>query len=726
MSSKRSNAVTRIMLVTLATVVGLVTDVFFVAVGKVHPNSQTDLTAYVDEANIVTEKTKALRGNIYDRNGNVIAQDNRTYNIVCILSSSRPSVEGEIAYVKDKEYTADVLSKILGMDRDKIFSFLSQDVYQTELGNGGRNLSKSVKDEIEAQNLPGIEFTDSIQRIYPNNTFASNLIGYARSNEEGSTVGQMGLELYLDSYLKGKDGSRKYQVDKEGYVLPGMKEDVVSAVNGDDVYLTLDAGIQQALEASFRETESEFETSSVWGAVMEVKTGKVLAWGQSPSIDPNTLENIVDYNNIGAQSPYEPGSTMKTFTWASTINEGKYNADNLADGNEFCWSSDSNNNPYKTDEANSMGACIYNAHSHKWGEVPLDDGLIYSLNTVAATLETQYITPDIYLDYLKKFGFFQNVDTDGLPESRGTLSFTWPADKLSLSYGQGSTVTMLQMLQAYSAIFSDGTMVKPYFVESIRDPYDSSNVIYQADTTVVGNPITEDTARKVQSILREVVAREDGLGHAFEIPECSVIGKTGTAEVAVNGVYNPNVMISSIAAAFPASDPQIMVYYAFQGKYTPAMAFQTGAQTSLMRKIAQTYGLSDQQPQAESSTPQQQDEELIQTEMPSLLNHSVVYAQNKLEGSNVNTIILGSGANVIDQYPRVGAKLTSGNRVFLLTDAASFEMPDLTGWTRKDVAALWAVSGFAFELSGDGTVVSQSVPPGTTVTKGTQIQVVFQ
>ena len=165
MSSKRSNAVTRIMLVTLATVVGLVTDVFFVAVGKVHPNSQTDLTAYVDEANIVTEKTKALRGNIYDRNGNVIAQDNRTYNIVCILSSSRPSVEGEIAYVKDKEYTADVLSKILGMDRDKIFSFLSQDVYQTELGNGGRNLSKSVKDEIEAQDLPGIEFSESIQTI---------------------------------------------------------------------------------------------------------------------------------------------------------------------------------------------------------------------------------------------------------------------------------------------------------------------------------------------------------------------------------------------------------------------------------------------------------------------------------------------------------------------------------------------------------------------------------
>ena len=724
---RKPKTVSTIMIVTLVTIMLLVTDVFCVAIGKTHPNSGTDLNLYVDSSNTVVDYTKAMRGNLYDRNGNVIAQDTRTYNIICILDESRPSIDGEISYVKDKETTASALSKILMIDYDKVLALLNQDVYQTELGNAGRNLSKNTKDEIEALQLPGIEFTDSIQRLYPNHTFASNLIGYAIADESGSTVGQMGLELYLDSYLSGQDGKRVYQVDKNGYVLPGMKEENVSAVNGNDVYLTLDVSIQQALETAFKETEEKFNAPSVWGGVMELDTGKVVAWGQSPSFDPNSLENITNYNNIGSQSAYEPGSTMKTFVWAAAINEGKYDGSALADGNEFCWTSDADNNPSKTSQDNAMGACIYNANRKKWGTVTLDDGLVYSLNSVAATIETEVITPAIYEQYLDDFGFFQKVDIDGLPESEGIKQFTWPADKLSLSYGQGSTVTMLQMFQAYSAIFSDGTMVKPYFVESIRDPYDSSNVIYQAETEVTGNPITEESAKKIQSILYEVVNRSDGAARFFKIPECELIGKTGTAEVAgTDGKYESGRNIASVMLAMPADDPKVLVYYAFDAAYTVEMATYTEPQKSLLRKIAQVYGFSqDDSSVAVVTTDENADVELVETSMPSLLNHTVEYARNQLEGSNTQLIVLGGGNNVIDQYPKTSDTLTSGDRVFLLTDSNSFEMPDLTGWTRKDVAALWSITGFGFELSGEGVVTSQSVPSGITVTKGTVIQVVF-
>ena len=333
---RNKNTVPRIMLITLASIAVLVADVFCVSILQKHMNSDTALSAYLDSSNTIVEYTKAMRGNIYDRNGNVIAQDARTYNIVCILDENRPSIDGEITYVKDREHTAEVLSRILMIDYDKVLSLLNQDVYQTELGNAGRNLSRNVKEQIEAEEVPGIEFTDSIQRLYPNHTFASNLIGYAIGDENGSTVGQMGLELYLDSYLSGKDGKRVYQVDKNGYVLPGMREETISSVNGNDVYLTLDAGIQQALEAAFRQTAEQFEATSVWGGAMEIRTGKVIAWGQYPSFDPNSLENITNYNNIGSQSAYEPGSTMKTFAWAAAINEGSYNGSDLADGNEFC------------------------------------------------------------------------------------------------------------------------------------------------------------------------------------------------------------------------------------------------------------------------------------------------------------------------------------------------------------------------------------------------------
>ena len=212
---KRGRRIIRILFIlTLAVMILLASNVFLVTIMRVHVRSGTDLSAYADSANTVMETTKALRGNIYDRNGTIIAQDSRTYNIVCIISSSRPAVEGTIAYVQDKEKTAEALSSILNVSTDTILNYLNQDVYQTELGTAGRNLSQSVMEEIKALNLPGIEFTDSIQRVYPLGTFASNLIGFAQSDETGSTVGKMGAELYLDSYLKGIDGYRTYQIGR--------------------------------------------------------------------------------------------------------------------------------------------------------------------------------------------------------------------------------------------------------------------------------------------------------------------------------------------------------------------------------------------------------------------------------------------------------------------------------------------------------------------------------
>ena len=287
---------------------------------------------------------------------------------------------------------------------------------------------------------------------------------------------------------------------------------------------------------------------------------------------------------------------------------------------------------------------------------------------------------------------------------------------------------MLQLFQAYSAIFSDGTMVKPYFVDSIVDSYDNSNVIYKAETTTVGNPITSDTAKQVQSIMYRVVNDEDGSARFYQIPECKIIAKTGTTQVADsssegNAYETSNKTIVSLMAALPADNPQVLVYYAFEADYNPNAHAQTEAVTSFLRKVAQTYGFTDDN---SSTTNEETPQETIkETTMPDLLNHSLDYANNKLASTECETIVLGNGSTVIDQFPKIGSSVVSGQRVFLLTDTESFTMPDLTGWTRKDVSSLWAVTGFGFELSGDGTVKSQSVAPGTVLTKGTTIQVEF-
>lgn len=728
MRRRKNHAVRNITILTLVAMLFLASNVFLVTVAKVHSRSGTDLTIYASEANQVKETDTALRGNIYDKNGNVIAQDNRTYNIVCILDSSRPSIEGQIAYVKDREHTAEVLSEILKMDKEKILGFLSKadnGVYQTELGSEGRNLTKAVKEEIEATDLTGIEFTDSVTRVYPYGQFASNLIGYAQANEEGTeTVGKMGLELYLNSYLKGTDGYKEYQVDKNGYHLPGMEGESVSAINGDNVYLTIDATIQEQLEQSLAQTNELFSNvTRAWASVMEIDTGKVIAWGQTPSYDPNKMD-ITEYNNIGAQLPYEAGSTMKTFTWAAAINEGLYNGEAPVDGYRYCFTSDANGNPVRTTEENAIG-CIYNAHRTDYGTTTYDFGLMRSLNSVALSIQNELITPQLHLEYLKKFGFWEPVDTDGLAESSGTLNFNTPADKVSLAYGQGSSVTMLQLLQAYSAVFGDGTMKKPYFVDSIRDPYDNSKVSYQAEPQVVGTPITEETAKTLQSILYKTVNDEMGTAYYYRIPECELMGKTGTTEVANStNSYDSGVTITSVMLAMPADDPKVMVYYAFQADYDKYASYYTEPVTNLLRKVAITYGFTN------DSSSQTTDDTVVvdnitTSPMPSLLNHSLDYANQQLTSIQPNLIVLGNGSSVIDQYPREGSTVSTGQRVFLLTDTSSFTMPDLTGWTRSDISALWSVSGFEFSLSGSGKVISQSIPAGTIVTKGTTISVEF-
>ncbi len=709
-----------IALVSGLAVALIVADVFTVSVAKVHMRSGEDLSAYAENANIRYVKTNAMRGYIYDRYGSTVAQDAKTYNIYCVLSEDRPSADNEIAYVKDKEYTASVLAKILHADYDVLLGYLNADVYQTELGNAGRKLSKEVKEEIESLKLPGVEFTDSTQRNYPMGVFASNLVGYAQANDEGEIVGKMGLELYLNSYLTGSDGFRSYQVDKKGYVLPGMRETNVSAVNGYNVYLTLDGGIQNALEQSFKMTQERYEAEAVYGAAMEINTGKVIAWGQYPSFDANVLD-IQEYNNIGMELPYEPGSTLKTFTWAAAINEGVYNGRAIADGNVFCYTYDANNNPVRTSSKNSEG-CIYNARRIQHGMVEMDKGLTLSLNTVAAKVETELITPQIYLDYLKRFGFFREVSTDGLPEQPGYLNFNYAADRLSLSYGQGSTVTMLQLMQAYSAVFSNGTMVKPYFVDSIRDPYDNAKVIYQGERKVVGTPITEETAKELQRILYRTVNDDDGTAKFYQIPECRLIGKTGTTEWAADGGYESGKTITSIMCAMPAENPQILVYYAFRSNYDPMAHRETEAVTSFLRKIAMSYGLAKKETLADENIAAKV-ENIKTVAMPNVVNHSLEYAQEKLEGLDALVYVLGEGGGVVDQFPSATSMVNSGQRVFLLTDASSITMPDLTGWTRKDVTALWAVTGYGFKVEGAGIVAFQSIAPGTVINKGTSISV---
>lgn len=723
---KKGNFMIRFLFImTLVFSLVVAANVFLVSIVKVHLRSGTDLTVYASTANTVTESLQSRRGYIYDKYGSIIAQDVQTYNIICILNKERISANGKVAYVDDPATTAKVLAQLLDMDEMTIYNYLTptDGRKQTELGSKGRNLSKELKEKIESYNMPGIEFIKSVKRTYPMGKFASYLIGFSQSDETGHTVGKMGLELYLNDELMGTDGMKVYQADIHGYILPGMKSEETPAVNGNDVYLTLDQGIQETLESSFVQTLELFEASKVWGAVMEVDTGKILAWGQAPSFDPNQLV-IEEYTNYGSQMPYEAGSTMKVFTYAAAIDHGVYQADTLVDSTPFCYGQ-KNRNPYRVScsDTRSIGR-IGNASDKNWGMISYDMGLVYSSNVVTASIISSLLEPAVFEEYMDRFGFFKKVESYGISEVNGVKNFTWPADKLALTYGQGSTVTMLQMLQGYSAIFSDGTMVKPYYIEQIRSSYDDQDVIYQAQTEVVGNPIREDTALKVQSLMYQTANSEEGTAKHYRIDETEIIAKTGTAQLSAKGSYESGRTISSVMIGLPADNPKYMIYYAFEAAYDRNAHYKTEPVKQLTQKVAQTYNLTSRlensQLDAAAIT------EIKESTMPSVINHTLEYSTNKLSDSGVEIMILGNGSSVIDQYPEAGSTIVTLEKVFLLTDTNTILMPDMSGWTRKEVTGFWSISGIAIRMNGYGRVVNQNIPTGSSITKEIEIEVTLE
>ncbi len=718
-----------IQIITLAIMGLLSVNVFWVTIMQQHFLSGESLKEYAAKANIQEKQIQATRGYIYDYNGEIIAQDIRTYNIVCILNDKRPSMNGEIAYVKDLEYTASMLAGPLGMSEEEILSYLTsgkeKGLYQTELGTKARNLSKETKDLIQSFNLPGIEFTDSIQRSYPLGTFASNLIGFAQTDESGSTVGKMGLELKFNQYLAGSNGYKKYQSDKNGFILPGMKVEETPAINGNNITLTLEKTVQEALEEAFQQTVNDFDVTRVWGAVSEIDTGRIVGWGQYPSFDPNVLD-IEEYNDFGSQLPYEAGSTIKSIAWAAAMDTGNYDGEALVNSNDFYFTADRNNNPVRVNY--NTGNRITNSRWKQYGWIPYDYGLILSANTIAASLITEVMTPETYEEYMDAFGLFKKTNAYGFDEATGVKVYNWSTDKITNTYGQGSTYTTLQLLQAYSAIFGDGSMKVPYVIESIKDAYDSQKVIYQGGTQISGQPISESTAIAMQALLERVVSDPQGTAKYYAIPECKVSGKTGTTQVIVDGSYESGYTINSVMLAFPAEDPQYMVYYAFEGPYDADAHYKTDAVTTLLRKVALYFNIIDDQNTNDGEEVSQEVDVNLSSEvttftMPNCVNHSWNYVNEQFADLNAQVVVIGQGDRVVNQYPAANTQVNSNTKVFLLMEANGFEMVDMTGWTRKDVTSLWELCGIDVKIEGLGRVIEQSIPPGTYVSKNDVLEI---
>jgi penicillin-binding protein 2B len=694
-------------------------NVYVVALGGIHLRSMTDIVEYSQNVHIQKTTLLSKRGNILDRNGVIIAEDVDAYDVYAVLDN-----RFDESYVVDIDKTAVALADFFDAPVDYIRNRLSMDAYQTFFGNYGRGLTKERRNALDALGLAGIEFKTTVARNYPLGIFAAHLVGFAQADDplnDGNVLvqGKMGLELAFNKQLIGINGKNESTVDRYGYVLPGSKVTTIDAIDGEDITLTLDQGIQEALEAAIQMTRTTFASPKVWGSVMEVDTGKILAWGQWPGFDPNKL-NIEDYMNLGAEYAYEPGSTMKTFVYATAIDTGVYNGSTLFDSSPFRMGI-KNGLPSRVGKNDKASGVINNYLKRNWGIISYDTGYVYSSNVGIASLLSNVTTTQSYRDYLDKFAFFKTVGADNLMEAPGSINYRWPIEMLTAGYGQGLTVTMLQMLQAYSAVLSDGTMVKPYFVQKITDPK-SGDTIYEAQTTVVGKPIKEETALALQNLMYQVVYDPKGTGRFYKIPEVNSIAKTGTAEIASSGSYNADQNLFSIVMGLPAEDPKILLYYVFEAKYATTVHSTTVAIQQLMRKITLSYGFT----KPGEDHPGTNKPSIFSVATPFLINHSVAYGESKCAALSMEFLRIGDGPSVIAQYPVAGTQVLSDQRVFMVTSEGNIRMPSMFGWSRRDLLAYFALTHIPVTINGEGRVATQSIAEGTPIDAASVIEITLK
>ncbi|HEY4537521.1 MAG TPA: penicillin-binding transpeptidase domain-containing protein [Erysipelothrix sp.] len=718
---KKTNPNLKVFIITIVMALLFITvgaNVFVVSVLGIHINSKTNIKEEIEGIHVVDKTLTASRGKFLDRNGAVIAQDKTAYTLYANIDPKRVTSKGNPAHVVDKEDAAEKIGAVINEDKQTVLNILNQEnVSQVEFGYKGKKLTVEQKEQLEAFEIPGLGFTPILIRDYPFKHFASTLVGISLFDEESKQItGRFGLEAIYDEYLLGTNGFKRYQQDKDGYILPQVEVLEEAPIDGHNVKLTLDRTIQESLEMNLKGIAEDegVKASELWGAVIEAKTGKVVAWADYPSFDPNILD-IETYENKGAQYTYEPGSTMKTFTIAAAIDQGVFDKDEKFDSGPFYVGVEDGKAVRLPNSQNSV-ATITNAMNVNYGDITYEYGFDISSNVMIAELLTKKLDPEVFHDYLYKLGFFKTVDTDGIYESEGFDLWEWPLEKVSNGFGQGSTVTMLQMLQAYTSVVTDGTMVKPYFVEEIRDP-NTDEVIYEGKTTVVGKPFKESTALQVRDNMRTVVTR--GSAQRFNIDEIEVIGKTGTAQMVVDGGYSATDYIFSSALAFPYSDPEYIVYTAYQAKYGHDVDFSAKYVNEIVKKVVSTYALQDHE----------EDHVIKETETKPLeqfINMESAAAKNHLEQLNLNHVIIGDGSYIVDQYPKAGEDILTNALILLKTEGKQMTMPDMTGWSQKEVKAFSHLTQIQIDIEGAGFVVSQSAAKDAAISQEDTITVTLQ
>ena len=661
-----------------------------------------NLKEFAANRNTVSKVLTAKRGTIYDVTGNILAQNVTSYTLIAYLDPSRKKGN----YVKDIDGTAKALAKALEGDENDIKNRLQkgkkEGKYQIEIGNIGRNITELKKGEIEDLSLDGIDFIEDYKRYYPNGNFASYILGYAKTNEKevnGEVVtsidGELGIEAKYDDLLKGTDGYLSYQQDRFGYKIPDTAETRTDALDGSDIYLTLDSSIQRFVETEISNIAERFDPEWAIIGVLDAKTGDILASGSIPSFNPNTRD-ISSYENPLVSVAFEPGSTMKTYTYMCAIEKGTYKGDDT----------------FKSGSIEVADATIRDWNNTGWGTITFDKGFEYSSNVGVVNMIDKFVTRDDLKSCFRQYGFGSLTGVDLAREVSGDLDFKYPVEVANAAFGQGLNTTAIQHLQALTIIANDGKKLTPHIVKKIVNP-NTGKTTYKRKVEESKQIVSQATVNRMKDLMYNVVNSDDpaASGRRYKIDGFNVIGKTGTAQIynEKRGGYltGDTNYIYSFAGMYPKDDPEIIIYAAVRQPNVGSSITVSDAVNNLMKNIAKYRNMFS------DTTNNNEDVKLIT--LDSYTNQKTEIVKAELENDKIKVVTIGSGDKVINQYPEKGSKVLSYDKVFLITNGDQGKMPDLTGYSRSEVIYLMKALGYNYEIDGYGYVTGQSIKAGEMV-----------
>lgn len=660
------------------------------------------------------------RGTIYDTNGKELAVSIPKYDMWIELRNIKSQ--------NDKDKIIEKITSILDVDKEKLKKNLNLKEDRIILLN---NLSLDDVKKLREKNISNTWFDEKTKRFYPYGNFASYILGHTSDNN----VGLAGIESYMDLQLKGIPGKRLYIKDALGGEISLRDIRYQEQVPGKNIMLTMDEVLQHNLEKVLHEAYYTYTPKSVTGIIMETKTGNILAMSTIPDYNPNLpREAAYDYyaklmqeaenteakmqviydmwKNPSVNIVFEPGSPFKLITAAVALEEDKSNMDEYY---------------YDAGEIEVAGVKLKNWTPKPYGNITLKVGLENSVNTVFVQLG-QRIGAKLLMQYIDTFGFGKKTNIDLPGEEMGVvrkLENIGPVELANLSYGQGISVTPIQLITAINAIGNGGHLVEPNIVKAVMDK--DNNIIEKSQTKTLKQVISSQTASSILYTMESIV--DNGSGKKAKVEGYRIAGKTGSANKVIPGKvgYADNKYTCTFVAMVPVEDPQITVLVVID---EPVEGTQSGSESAapitgkILENTLKYLGINQS-----SKINEKNSNKTIA--VPVLSGKSYTDATNELKAMGLNpifdpNIIVELESHVVSTFPQSGELIQPNSSIMLYMRSDSTQkinMPNLIGLTKEQAQALLDSLELKYNFSGTGKVYNQTPKVGTPIDKEFRVNI---